>query len=313
MNNDNIPILESLNLLLYDVQYFWAVEAACNEDYATAGSVINELIDKYGDRPTLLHLHAKIHAQQGNLKQAEFLWQKCIKTDADNRNYIAALAKLHKLQRSKVNRKTYYLKLLGRGLLFIVLIVFGIKLAIRYDKTSATLGVLKTQQGEVDASKNRNTDTQGENNVPDNNNVLFEISDALRLNENVFVCNQSSIMTIHFHDALFFKADQFRFSQKNVVSMLAKKLAPYSDKITVSVLGCTDDISLTDTTVFHSNNELSIARASRVYNTFYTDSRFLIKNLKIGCATENDLPYPNNNDENRKRNRTVIIKIKQLK
>src|SRR5690606_22078462 len=74
---------------------------------------ISDLLKSNGEIPILLDLQAKIYAQQGKFNEAEFLWKKCIVAEPDNNQFVAALNRIHKIQRFKVFKHFTIYKTLG--------------------------------------------------------------------------------------------------------------------------------------------------------------------------------------------------------
>ena len=134
-NLNNEELLDKLNGLVFDYYYSLSTKAASKGDYTLAGSYISELLKSDSEVPVLLDLQAKISAQQGKFKEAEFLWKKCLKADPDNSNYISALNRINKLLSSKAFRFHGVVRLL-LTIVIILLIAFLFFVFIRERKLS---------------------------------------------------------------------------------------------------------------------------------------------------------------------------------
>lgn len=303
-------VLNALNSLLYDFHYSLAMDSAYKGDYSLAGTYITELIKLYGEKPVLLDLNAKINAQQGNYNQAEFLWQKCIKMDSENRSYLAALARLHKIQRSNSSGNLLRIGLIGGIASLSLLLILLLNNSGKNRDLEETISNIEKHQKDIFIYLNEQKSVHEEVAI---DSILLTIFQDLEKIEGLIIQHNSSELIIHFQQGLFKTADYLIPSQKFVIISLAKALEPYSDKISVLILGCTDDLPITDSFNYSSNNALSIARAAKVYDVFYSESRLLMGNIKIASALDNEVPFQNVNHESRIKNRTTVIKIQDIR
>lgn len=116
--------LDKLNRIIFDYYYSLSSIAASKGKYNLAREYLSELHLSNGESNLIFELQAKIAAQQGKFKEAEFLWKKCLKIEPDNPQYLAAIHRLNKLQSFKVNRFALVFKL-SNILLIILLLSFS--------------------------------------------------------------------------------------------------------------------------------------------------------------------------------------------
>ncbi len=303
-------VSDTLNKLLFDQYYSLATEAASKGDYSLANKYISNLSDTHEDMPILLDLRAKIHAQQGKLKEAEFLWEKCVALNPENSTYNEALNRVNKLQRTNVTWRFRWAKLIGTVLTIILLSILLVFIFNRNDEKTSKLEILQKQQSAT-LKRIENKLVTNENAPTDN--LIPIISKKIEEVNGIGLEKNNQGLLIKFNEGLFSNGIKFRPSHEATINQLAKVLETYSGKITIIILGCSDTIPLTDSIQFKSNHDLGLARANYVYNIFYQNSRIATESLIFGSVGDTNTPFSNDTRENRMKNRTVFIKIIQKK
>ncbi len=303
-------VSDALNKLLFDHYYSLATEAASKGDYSLANKYISDLPHAHGDTPILLDLQAKIYAQQGKLKEAEFLWKKCVTHDPENNNYNEALNRIGKLQKKKVTWRLSLAKLIG-AILTIILLSFLLVLVYNgKDEKSSKLDILQKQQSaileRIDNNIITNANAPTENIIPIMSKKLVEV-------DGISFENNNMELLIKFNEGLFSNGIKFKHFYEPTIKQLAKTLETYSGNIIIMILGCSDTIPLKGSIQFKNNHDLGLARANYVYNIFYQNSRIATESLIFGSVGDTNTPFPNDSRENRMKNRTVVIKIIQKK
>ena len=86
-------------------------------------------------------------------------------------------------------------------------------------------------------------------------------------------------------------------------------LRPQMSNFIIIVEGCTDNIPMRTTSTYNGNHALGLARAETVKNILINKGRLPMSSITPRYAGENKAPYPNDTASNRKRNRTVILKL----
>jgi flagellar motor protein MotB len=297
---------EEVNKLLFDYYMHLSSEAACKGDYVSANSYTSFLMKSFGDNTVLMNLQAKIYAQQGMLTEAGFLWKKCLKIDPDNISFNNALHRINKLQNARVHYQFKSIKLLGGLLLLVVLVLLYSVLLNSLNRQSNDIKQLREQQtafqNNVDSLIALNKNLSSEK-------LLDEIKAKLENFEGIGLTSKEEELTVTFNNGLFRKGDHPTDSGTDKVLMLAKVMEPFTGRISLLILGCTDDIPLGNNRKFESDNLLSLARAEAVFKLISHNSRMLNEDILTGTLSKDKVPFKNDSQENRLRNRTVVIKI----
>lgn len=303
-SNSN-ELLEKLNRLMFDYYFSLSTKAASKGDYALAGSYISELLKSDGEIPVLLDLQAKIAAQQGKFKEAEFLWKKCLKTEPDNVSYISALNRVNKLLSSKAFRFYGILRLLS---VLVIILLLTILFFVFIRERKEIRDRLASLSGKHDSTILRIDNGQAPQ--ISKNELLPDINNKISVVKGIHVDKTNDELSVVFENGLFYSGIKIKPDQVSTVLQLAKMLESYAGKIVIKIIGSTDDIPVA-TGKFKNNNSLSIARANVIYGLVYENSRIPNEDLEIGSLSEVNHIFSNDNSENRLKNRSVIIKIVQ--
>lgn len=303
---NNNKVSDVLQKLLFDHYYSLSTESAYKGDYSLASNYISELIRTNGEIPILLDLLAKINVQQGDFKQAESLWEKCIRTEPLNKKYIEALSRLHKLQKSQIVQHLTLIKIIGAIAGIMLLLLMFVIVLYSSAENNSKLELLQKQQSEFLKEMDKSNIT---NEILLEDTFLSEIANKVEKIDGISILEKKKELVITFDDGLFSKGIKFKVIQKATIQQLIKILKTYSDNTLITILGCSDNIPITVNKQFSSNHDLDLARANFIYNIFYQSSRMLSTNLTIGSFGDNNTPFPNDSWENRMKNRTVVIKI----
>ncbi|MET2984074.1 OmpA family protein [Aureibaculum conchae] len=306
-SEQNISMVsDSLNKLLFDHYYSLATEAVSKGNFSLANKYISGLTDTNGDDPILLDLRAKIYAQQGKLIEAGSLWKKCVTHDPENNKYNEALSRINKLQKTKVTWRLRLAKIIGATLTIVLILFLLVFIYQGRDEKKSKLEMLQKQQSvileRIDNSLIASENTQADSLISIVAKEIEEV-DGISFEKN------SMELLIKFNEGLFSNGIKFKHSQESTIKQLAKVLERYSGNTIIMILGCSDNIPLTDSIWFKSNHALGLARANYIYNTFYQNSRILTENLIFGSIGDTNTPFSNDSMENRMKNRTVVIKI----
>jgi len=93
---------------------------------------------------------------------------------------------------------------------------------------------------------------------------------------------------------LFYSGIILKPNKINILKQLSKELDPFAGKIEIRLMGSTDDIPIP-------------------LGYSFENSRIPREDLIIGSISESNAVFPNNNTENRLKNRSIIIRITQKK
>jgi len=303
LENDS---LSKFDKIIFNYYFSLSSIAASKGKYTQASDYLSELLKSDEESVIVFDLQAKIAAQQGKLREAEFLWKKCLKIEPDNPDYIAALNRINKIAISKSNRFYYLfnlLKMVTIVLLLIVLVFFHF-----YDKVDRKHELaFIVGQNETMLSKVENII----NLKAPNNKFLVNISDKMRSISGITVEIKNNEITILFNEGLFSRGDKIKSNQLIILDNLSQTLSAFAGQIIVKVIGSTDSTPISLSNTFKTNDELSISRAKSVFDCFYKSSRMPLEDLMIGSLSVSNSRFTNDTPENRMKNRSVIIKISQ--
>jgi len=297
---------EEINKFLPDYYFYLSSGAAFTGDYVTAGNYISVLTKSFPESVTLMNLQAKIYAQQGKFTEAAYLWRKCLKIDPDNNKFISALYRIDQLQVSKVYRHLFLAKLLGGLCLiagFILLISF---LLTAIKRQSNDLRILRNQQtllqNKIDSLTFLETTMVS-------SGILNEIKTSLWNIDGISMEERKEGLTVTFNEGIFMNGDKLSKSGSDKVIQVAKTLDPFTGRITLVVMGCSDDIPINNAERFQSNQAIRLARSVAVHKLISENSRILPEDILTGTNNESHVPFNNENTVNRLKNRTVTIRI----
>ena len=298
--------LRKFDRIIFDYYFSLSSIAASKGKYNQASDYLSELLKTDGESARIFDLQAKIAAQQGKLREAEFLWKKCLKAEPDNPDYIAALNRINIVLRLKSVRFYYLfkpLKTITVVLLIVILLFFYF-----YERVD------RKQQLTVLTVQNEAMISRVESLIISKESVdelLLSISDKMRTINGISVVCTNNEITILFNEGLFFRGDNIKSDQMSTLHILSQSLSPYAGRIIVKIIGSTDNTPILISNSFENNDELSVSRAKTVFDRVYESSRIPREDLMIGSLSESNTWFPNDTPENRMRNRTVIIKISQ--
>jgi flagellar motor protein MotB len=90
---------------------------------------------------------------------------------------------------------------------------------------------------------------------------------------------------------------------------IADILRPQMPKLKVIVEGYTDDKPLRNTSVYNGNDALALARAEVIRKILVTKGHLPALAVSARHSGGRKPPYPNDSDLNRRRNRTVVLRL----
>jgi flagellar motor protein MotB len=296
--------LSKLDKIIFNYYFSLSSIAASNGNYSLASDYLSELLKSEEESVIVIDLQAKIAAQQGKFREAEFLWKKCLKAEPDNPEYFAALNRINKVLTSKSVRFYTLFNLLKITTVFLLILILLFIFVFEIFQQEQHMTFIKEQNQEM-ISKIENLI----NLKASENKYLLDITDKMKSINGITVESNSNEISIYFNDGLFSKADIMKTNYLKTLDIISKTLSPYSGRIMVKVIGSTDSTPIKFRNNFRNNDDLSISRAKAVFDRFYESSRIPREDLMIGSLSESNTLFPNDTPENRKKNRTVFIKI----
>lgn len=298
--------LSRFDKINFDYYISLAAIEASKGNYTLAGTYLSEVLKSKEESTIVYDLQAKIAAQQGKFREAEFLWKKCLKSDPSNPDYISALNRINILAGAKANRFYFlidFLKPLVIILLVIVLLFlfFSERWEFKQQWTS-----LYNQNEELISR----TSSLIELNTS-NDDLISKISDDMRAISGISIESSANGITLLFDEGLFSRGVIIKSNQMTTLNLVSKVLSTYAGRVLVKIIGSTDRTPVSIGNNFKNNDELSIFRAKAVMDWIGKYSDIPGDDLMIGSPGEPGTIFPDDTIENKLRNRTVVIKIRQ--
>jgi flagellar motor protein MotB len=304
MTNDVIILKQiddySLKLKLAQSENF-----LLHRKYKVADAILFEALSNYGEIPRLLDLLATSQAQQGRFTEAEAAWKKALKIQPDNLHFQNAINKIHSL-----NKKRFVIPNILNSLLKVAAVLFLFLMLIWISVSNVRL-TTRVQEIADKQDKHLNTPASSEsfNKQSPNSLLLRDIKKIQDRITGVSILQNGSVSSITFNDGLFNKGSLLKGSSKTILLKLAHALEPYSSQITIFIYGCTDNVPITTKSKYPDNTALARERAEVVANLFNSCSKWYSDNIVIGNYSEDNSPFSNKSQEDRNKNKTVVIKV----
>jgi len=296
--------LGKLNRIIFDYYFSLSSIAASKGKYSLAGDYLSELLKSDEESVIVLDLQAKIAAQQGKFREAEFLWKKCLKAEPDNPEFIAALNRINKIVSSKSGRFYYLFKLLNViTIVFLIIVLLFFFFYERIDRKQQ-LDFIVSQNEAMISKVEKIADHKG-----DFDKLMVKISDRMRTIDGITVDSNKNEITLFFNEGLFIRGDNIKSNQMITLNNISQILSPFAGRIIVKIIGSTDNTPISLSNTFRTNDDLSIYRAKAVFEWIYKFSRIQREDLIIDSLNKLNSKFTNDTPENRMKNRTVIIKI----
>ncbi len=127
--------------------------------------------------------------------------------------------------------------------------------------------------------------------------------------EGIKVLATDHVCTLRFDQGAFSRLTTLSNASVLQLKEIANTLRPAMTRFQLIVQGHTDDKPLRNTSTYDGNYALGLARAEVVRKFLITEGRLPPPAVRAISAGEKDPPYPNDTATNRKRNRTVILKL----
>lgn len=125
----------------------------------------------------------------------------------------------------------------------------------------------------------------------------------------VNVSTSPTLCTLRFEEGVFTRMTTPSKTAIKQLTAIAGKLRPHMDYFQLIVEGHTDDQPLKTTTTYDGNYALGLARAETVRTFLITKAKLPGYAVRAASDGERNPPYPNTSRANRKRNRTVVLKL----
>jgi flagellar motor protein MotB len=114
-----------------------------------------------------------------------------------------------------------------------------------------------------------------------------------------------------FAEGLFQSGASLRPDAIAVIDALGARLGRVPPETVVIITGHTDDIPVPVGKAFADNTALGLARATVVMRRLVAASSLRAATFLVGTAGDGGAPYPNDARDNRLKNRTVTVQIRE--
>lgn len=235
--------------------------------------------------PPVLDLLARIRAQQGRLTDARTLWTEAARLDPNNESYSAAL---HRLARIGRYRWTKAGQLLAGVMLAVILVAVFAKVMKAWRRHERAV-ILNEFRPTLPVPK-----------APAVLEISFEIPGVTRRVEGAEV-------VLRFDSGLFKKGDILTPEAKVLLNAVGSRLKPMASKVTVCIVGYTNNLPVKHTVHFRDNQFLALARAHAAAGFIASSAGIPSRQLTLQPAE--GFIYPNDTPGNRAKNRSIEIRI----
>ena len=277
-----------------------AAELAYAGRYQEAEALTTALTREDDADPIILDLKARICAQQGRLLEAEAFWSRALRIDPANAAYRAGLKRIASIQSRAVSMISYRVPAVALAILLLVLSVFTVRnyfMSVRDTLLSdVRMEISRLMPGSQKSSRMENI-------PPDVRIAIPGVS--LRADGNRLV--------LGFNSGLFDNGISLKPESGELLAALARQLRPYAQRITVHVVGHTDNVPVPANNKYSDNVSLGMKRAMVVAEYLRNTSGFPATMFIISSLGDYKAPYPQDKREDRKKNRTVELYMEELK
>lgn len=125
----------------------------------------------------------------------------------------------------------------------------------------------------------------------------------------IVVKSENGVKIVMFERGIFLGSAKLGPEGRRSLDALSKQLAPFADKLAVTVIGCTDNVPMNRGSRYADNQELGLARAAEVARHLESAAKIPSASIRMLSYGERWSPYPNDTPDNRARNRTAVLRI----
>lgn len=250
--------------------------------YDSAERVLDGVPRDYSEGLDLL---ARIRAQQGRIPDAIAFWTEALRLDPGNAVYEDSLRKAGQMKAAPWRR--WSRPLLAVGLL--VALIMGMGLGI--NRLSSPKPQVATAPPAQEQPRREAFD------IP-----TFQIPGLIQ-------SRSGAATVLRFEWGLFDQGTRLTAEAKNALAALARQIEPRWQRMTLTVIGHTDDLPLIHRSRFQDNEALAIMRADTVIRNISKVTAIPRSAWTIGRKSGDDFLYPVDSMNGRSKNRTVEIQI----
>jgi outer membrane protein OmpA-like peptidoglycan-associated protein len=282
-------------------------------EYAEAEKVLRELGGKSSTDPAVLDLLARIHAQRGELFDADECWALALRLDADFVPARTGRKRIATLVSGRLRPRT------GRVALAAALVAAaigaagvtgGLLMGDRSDPAMlAELDDIQDGQREQ-ADRLDDLDDRLDQPVLRQQRVLDNLHTALAGNPALVAGADAGAVVVTFSNGVFRTGARLSEAGTTALADLVRRLGPSVADVTITVVGHTEDARVSRNSGYTTNAELGLARATVAAERMSEASGLPLSTFLLSSSGAANPPFPNTTARSRAQNRTVTVVVR---
>jgi flagellar motor protein MotB len=286
-----------------------AADLARHGEYDDAVAILVELGGRESDDPRVLDLLARIHAQRGELYDADECWALALRIDGDLTQARAGRQRIAAMVARRQRPRT------GRVLLVVAVAAVAVTGA-------GVVGGLVTRQpsgpdpalADLRAGQRDQADRLADidarlDSAQRDEQVLAEVQAALAGSPVLTARLSGDAVIVTFPAGVFRAGDRLSDTGAPALTELATRLLPLDSDVAVTVTGHTEDAPVSGGR-FRDNVDLGQARAQAAAAVLAQASGLPLSTFALASSGSANPPFPNTTAEERARNRTVTVTVR---
>jgi len=299
---------EMAGAVLAQVYVARATELARSGSYLAAENILGGLEPKQAEVASVLDLRARMGAQQGRLEEARGLWRRALERDPTNADYAAALGQIAKLER---RRTPLFLAPIAIALSILLLGLIAITSLQpeerRVGVEPSPIDIAQIESGQ-DSLNGRVNALEA---ILVRHEVAYPAPELLIGVPGVRVRRDGDETVLEFEDALFTHLAELTPDGRKTLTAVASAIESYAGRLSILVIGHTDDLQMRSHSLYPDNIALGMARAAAVITHMRTHSALPFDSFSARSLGDRDTPYPHD-AASRALNRTSVIRLLPL-
>lgn len=287
-----------MDSLINELALARAAQLARAGRYEQAQQILFDICDEQQATAGHLDLLARIHAQQGKLLAADVCWARAREIHGYNDAYEAGRRRITTIQARAASpwhsfRPTRLAVVVVSLTALIVVLLWPVR---SVDRLAAQINELEQRLPAESAQADRVLPlVQADLSIP---GILPQV--------------RPNSLIVNFSTGLFRAGAVLTPEGERVLSDVARRLAPHAGRVSISVVGHTDDVPLTGAGRYRDNIDLGLARALSAAKQLSASSGIPLDNFALSSTGSDGAPFSNDTSEGRVKNRTVTLKVSAL-
>ena len=126
------------------------------------------------------------------------------------------------------------------------------------------------------------------------------------------VTAEGSEKVVVFESGVFASGTRLSREGEKLLSKVGRQLSPRAKTVSVTIVGCTDNVPVSGKKEYKDNQALGLMRAAAALKVLQSSSGLPAAAFKTVSRGTEWSPFPNDSAANRARNRTVVLRITGL-